>query len=195
MPERDYTRLDRIRGKRPSKRGTVAVALSSEQATRAADWLIANYKPGKPPPLSRVDWAKQQLAIAGACAGILKNAARRKRRASAFDLRIPRDLAQWLGAFTRPEGWWIFGNVRVPAQWSHVPAQWSPKPIRRIAALFLKAANRRKGRTNPTLRELEARLHRLEANPDADLRWQRRLKARIRDLRLARAETLKAGHD
>jgi hypothetical protein len=119
---------------------------------------------------------------------MLGKAALRKRRGDQFDLPIPRDLAQWFAAFWRPSGWWVFGDV-------YVPAQWSPDPVQGIAGIFLRAASRHRGRTSPSLHKLEERLNRLTANPDTDERWLRRLQARIRGLQFAKAETLTAGHD
>ena len=171
------------------KKDTVLVSLSRAQAVEAARWLTSDYRPQARPPFGGADWPQEQHLVAQELARILAKAARRK-RIREFSARIPRGLAQWFAAFFRPDGWWDFGDVQLPAQQS-------PDAIQQIATAFLAAVSRRKGRAG--YRRLHERERQLERVSDprlrTDARWIRRLKKTVNDLRKARDETKKAGRD
>jgi hypothetical protein len=155
-------------------KGTVQVEISRAQAATAAQWLRDDYRPRQP----------EQRTIAQRLAKQLWKASQRKREGATFTLAVSRDLSQWFGAFTEPDGWWDFSGERVRAQ----PA---PDPIRNIAALFRRAVSRRKGRRNPSHQELVDQRDRLERSTD-DSRSLRKNQAKIKNLEWAREETEKA---
>lgn len=149
-------------------KGTVQVQLSQTQATEAARWLSDEYRPDPAQQLVQASWCHKQIALAREISAILDKAARRKRPSLMFELRLPREHARWLASFYKPKGWWDFDGVLLPSQ----PA---PDQIQAIAALFLHAASRRRGR--PLLNLLDT-VHQLErgAKAGADPRVVRRLR-------------------
>ena len=149
-------------------KGTVQVQLSQTQAVEAARWLREEYRPDPAQQLVPAGWCDEQMALARALGQTLHKAAIRKRDSTMFYQRIPRTLAQWFASFDRPDGWWDFDGVQLPGQ----PA---PEHIQAIAALFLLAASRHKGR--PLLTLLDT-VHQLErgAKAGADPRVVRRLR-------------------
>lgn len=149
-------------------KGTVQVQLSQAQAVEAARWLSEEYRPDPAQQLVPAGWCNKQIALAREISAILDKAARRKRPSLTFELSLPRERARWLASFYRPDGWWDFDGVQLPGQ----PA---PEHIQTIAALFLHAASRHKGR--PLLTLLDT-VHQEErgAKAGADPRVLRRLR-------------------
>lgn len=149
-------------------KGTIQVQLSQAQAVEAARWLVDDYAPVMPPYRMGHDWEDKQRQLAAELGQILHKATARKRSSTTLNLSIRSELVRWFATFYRPDGWWDFDGVELPGQ----PA---PEHIQAIAALFLHAASRRRGR--PLLTLLDT-VHQEErgAKAGADPRVLRRLR-------------------
>ncbi|MEB2621357.1 hypothetical protein [Pseudomonas sp. YuFO8] len=158
-------------------KGTIQVQLSQSQAAEASRWLVDDYAPVMPPYHMSHDWEDTQRQLAAQLGQILHKAAARKRSSTTLNLGIRSELVRWFASFTRDGGWYEFGE-RLP--WRHAPkdelfpGQPAPDQIQAIAALFLHAASRRRGR--PLLTLLDT-VHQEErgAKAGADPRVLRRL--------------------
>lgn len=151
----------------PAK-GMVLVQLSDAQAAEAARWLVEDYTPVLPPHRMSPDWEDKQRQLAAELGQILHKAAARKRSSTTLNLSIRSELVRWFASFFRPDGWWDFDGVQLPGQ----PA---PENVQAIAAVFLRAASRRRGRRLLTLLDTEKQLER-SAKAGADPRVVRRLR-------------------
>lgn len=149
-------------------KGTVQVQISQVQALEMACWLSQEYRPDPAQPLVPAGWSNQQIELASEISAMLDKGARRKRSSLTFELSLPRERARWLASFYKPEGWWDFDGVLLPGQ----PA---PQPIQAIAALFLRASSKHKGRPLLTLLDT-VRQEERGVKAGADSRVLRRLR-------------------
>ena len=160
-----FTRGNRKTGFRmkPTKRGTIPVPMTKQEAVLAARWLLG-YQPRTTLMTHSPVYVDQQLSLAKRLGSLLQKAARRRRGSSceAFDIRIDRELVEW------------YANNAIFAPYvllNHLPA----------GRNFWNAARRRRGRPQLYQKAVTARIENKapdDMRPRWDGHWKRRLKAR-----------------